>query len=76
MEDRRGAYRALAWRSDGREPLGKVGVDWMIILKVISKSGVGRSGLVGSGTGTGQVAGTCECGNEPSDSIKFWEFLN
>jgi len=24
----------------------------------------------------GQVAGTCECGNEPSGSIKYGEFLN
>jgi hypothetical protein len=23
-----------------------------------------------------QVAGTCECGNEPSSSIKCWEFLD
>jgi hypothetical protein len=23
-----------------------------------------------------QVAGTCECGNEPSCSIKRWEFLD
>jgi hypothetical protein len=22
------------------------------------------------------VAGTCECGNEPSGSIKCWEFLD
>jgi hypothetical protein len=24
----------------------------------------------------GQVAGSCECGNKPSGSIKCWEFLN
>ena len=27
-----------------------------------------------SGSGQGQVAGTCECGNEPSDSIRCGEF--
>ena len=27
------------------------------------------------GSGNGQVADTCECGNEPSGSIKFVEFL-
>ena len=26
--------------------------------------------------GQGQVAGTCECGNEPSVSVKFGEFLD
>ena len=33
--------------------------------------GLDRDGLV-----QGQVAGTCECGNEPSGSIKCWEFLD
>jgi hypothetical protein len=29
-----------------------------------------------SGSGHGQVAGTCECGNEPSGSIKCRELLD
>ena len=33
-------------------------------------------GLSRSGLGLGQVAGTCECGNEPSASIKYGEFLD
>jgi len=33
-------------------------------------------GLVRAGSGQGQVAGTCECGNEPSGSIKCGEFLD
>ena len=28
------------------------------------------------GLGQGQVAGTCECGNQPSGSIKCEEFLD
>jgi len=32
--------------------------------------------LDSSGSGKGQVAGSCECGNEPSDSIKYGEFLD
>ena len=32
-------------------------------------------GLDRSGSGQGQVMGTCECGNEPSGSIKCGEFL-
>jgi len=28
-------------------------------------------GLDRAGSGYGQVAGTCECGNEPSGSIEF-----
>jgi len=34
-----------------------------------------RHGLDRSGSGQGQVAGTCECGNELSGSIKRAEFL-
>jgi hypothetical protein len=33
-------------------------------------------GLGQCGSGEGQVAGTCECGNEPSGSIKFDEFFD
>ena len=34
-----------------------------------------RYGLDRAGLGLGQVAGTCECGNEPLGSIKCGEFL-
>ena len=33
-------------------------------------------GLDRSGLGWGQVAGTCECGNEPSASTKCGKFLD
>jgi len=32
--------------------------------------------LDGAVSGEGQVVGTCECGNEPSGSIKCGEFLD
>ena len=32
-------------------------------------------GLNRAGSGKGQMAGTCDCGNEPSASIKCGEFL-
>ena len=38
--------------------------------------GCGGYGLDRAGSGLGQVAGTCECGNEPSVSIKCGEFLD
>jgi len=37
---------------------------------------MGKHGLDWSGSGQGQVAGACECGNEPPDSIKSEEFLD
>jgi len=36
----------------------------------------GGYGLDRSDSGFGQVTGTCECGNEPSGSIKCGEFLD
>ena len=33
-------------------------------------------GLDRAGSGKGQMAGTCECGNLPSGSMKCWEFLD
>ena len=33
-------------------------------------------GLDQAGSGQGQVVGTCECGTEPSGSIKCGEFLD
>jgi hypothetical protein len=36
---------------------------------------VGGHGLDPSGLEKGQVAGSCECGYEPSGSIKCGEFL-
>jgi len=33
-------------------------------------------GLNRAGSGEGRVAGTCDCGNEPSDSIKCGVFVD
>jgi len=59
-----------------RDNLEDPGVDGMIILRWIF-----RKWDVGAWTGLiwlnrGLVAGTCECGNEPSGSIKCGEFLD
>jgi hypothetical protein len=51
------------------------GVDGKIILKIVFKkwdTGVNWIGLAQDR----QVAGCCECGNEPSVSIKWGEFLD
>jgi len=49
-------------------------VDGKIILRwIFRKRDVGA--WAGAGSGLGQLAGTYECGNETSGSIKFGEFL-
>ena len=59
-----------------RDHLADPGVDVTIMLRwIFRKRDVGVR-LDRSGSGLGQVAGTCECGNELSGSIKCGEFLD
>jgi hypothetical protein len=74
MGEKRGAYRILVGRPEGRRPFGRPGVDGSIILKWIFKKWDG--GMNWIELSQGQVAGCCECGNEPSGSIKCGEFVD
>ena len=69
---RRGG-RIGSWWGNRRERnhWGDLGVDGWIILGWISRMWV--CGLDWAGPGQGQVADACECGNEPSGSIKMQE---
>jgi len=59
-----------------RKHFEDLGVDGRIILKWIFKKLVWMmDGLDCSASGYGQVAGACECCNEPSGSINRREFL-
>jgi hypothetical protein len=60
-------YTGFGWGNlRERDNLGDPGLDGMIILRwIFRKWGYG---LDRAGSGYGQVAGTCECGNEPSGS--------
>jgi hypothetical protein len=57
-----------------RDRWGDPGVDGRIILGWIFRKWV--CGLDWAGSGQGQVAGACECGDEPLGSIKHGEFLD
>ena len=62
-------------KPEGKNHLEDPGVDGRIILSwILRKWDVGYE-LDCSGSGDGQVAGTCECGNEAWGSIKCGEFL-
>ena len=69
MEYRRGAYRILVRRPDGRRPRGKPKRRWEHNIKVNIQEVELGDGLDGTGLGWGQVGCACKCGNEPSGSI-------
>jgi hypothetical protein len=77
MGERRGAYRALVGRPEGRRPLGRPRRRWEDNIKMdLREVGWGGGhGLDQSGSGEGQIASSRECGYEPSGSIKCGEFL-
>jgi hypothetical protein len=77
MGEGRGAYRILVGRPEGRNHLEDPGVDGRIILKLIFKKWDGGALTVSIWLRIGQVAVSCESGNEPSGcSIKCGEFLD
>jgi hypothetical protein len=51
------------------------GVDGRLILKIILKKLRWGRGMDLSSSGNGDLTGSCECGNEPSGSIKCGGFL-
>jgi hypothetical protein len=77
MGERRDVYRVLVGRSEGKRPLGKPRHRWQDDIKMdLQEVGLKGYGLDQAGSGYGQLVGTCECGNEPSGSIKCGYFLD
>jgi len=75
--DRRGVYRDFMDKPEGKRPLGRSRLRWEDNIKMdLLEVGCGRYGMYRSGSGYGQLADACECGNEPSVSIKCREFLD
>jgi hypothetical protein len=73
---RRGEGRAV-YRVLVGKPMGRPRRGWEDNIKAdLREVGCGEYGLDGAGAGERKVAGTWECGNEPSGSIKCKEFLD
>jgi hypothetical protein len=75
MGERRGAYRALVGKPEGRRPLGRPRRRWEDNIKWNCErlDGGAWTGLIW--LRMGQVAGSCVYGDEPSGSIECGEFL-
>jgi hypothetical protein len=70
-------YRVYWGNLRGRVYWGDPGVDVRITLRwILRKWAVEIWTIDCAGSGLGQLAGTCECGNKPSGSIKCGKFLD
>jgi hypothetical protein len=76
MGEVRSAYNILVGRPEGRRPLGRPGRRWENIKMDLREIGFGDVDWIHWAQDRGQVAGSCEHGNEPSGSIKCGEFLD
>ena len=75
-EEKRGVYRGLVGKLEGKRSLGRPRRRWEDNIKMdLQEVGYGAMDWI-DGSGYGQVAGTCDCGNEPSGSVKCGEFLD
>jgi hypothetical protein len=71
MGERRGVYRVLVGRPEGKRPLGRPSHRWEDNIKIDFRRNRDRWGeLDSAASGYGPVVGFCEHGNEPSGSIK------
>jgi hypothetical protein len=64
-------YRIFIVRPQGMISLGRIGYRWEDNIRMD-----GGRGVESSGVEQGPVAGSCECSNEPSGTIKDGEFLD
>ena len=74
--DERSIYIVLMGKPEGKRPLGRPRRRWEDNIKtVLQEVGCGVMDWIALAQDR-QVAGTCECGNEPSGSIEYGEFLD
>ena len=69
-------YRALVGRSEEKRSLGRPIHRWEDKIKMFFNKWDEEAWTECSGSEEVQVAGSCECCNEPPDSIKCGEFLD
>jgi hypothetical protein len=67
MRKGRGVYRVLMEKPGGKRPLGRRRRRWEDIKLDLQEVGGGDMECI-------ELAGTCECSNEPSGSLKYGEF--
>ena len=69
-------YRVLVGKPEGRTPLGRPRHRWVGNIRMdLQEVGCGYMDWIGLAQDR-RVADACECGNEPSGSVKCGEFLD
>jgi len=72
--EKSGANMALVGKPEGKRPFGRPRLRWEANIKLdFQEVGWGAVALI---TVVQIGTGCCECGIEPSGSIKCWEFLD
>ena len=75
--ERRGVYRVLVGKPEGRRPLARPRRRWEDNIKLdLQEAGCRSVDWIELAQDREEVAGTCECGNEPAGSVKCGEFLD
>ena len=70
-------YRVLVGKPEGRRRLGRLRCRWVDNIRMdLQEVGCGYMDWIGLDPGYRQLADACECGNEPSGSVKCGEFLD
>jgi len=71
--------RVIVGKPEGKRPFGRPRRKWddkINIYIYLQEVGCAGTDWVKLPHYRDKLAGTCECGNEPSGSIKCWEFLD
>jgi len=75
--EERGVCRVLVGKPEGKRPLGRPRRRWVDNIRTdLQEVGCGCMDWIGLAQDKRQVADACECGNEPSGSMKCGEFLD
>jgi len=76
MGEERGVYMVLVGKPEGKRQLGRPRRRWVDNIRTdLQEVGRGYMDWIGLAQDR-QVADGCECGNEPSSSVKCGEFLD
>ena len=77
MGEERGVYRLLVGKPEGRRPLGRPRRRWVDNIRTdLQEVGCGYMDWIGLTQDRDRWRTFCECGNEPSGSVKCGEFLD